>query len=74
MMYVVIDMDSKGVGPMQLGTEGVLWLGDAGTLFPSYEAARAATRRSTRYARRENLPWGCRYRIMRVARAGEGKR
>lgn len=44
----------------------LLW-GDEGTVFPTYEAARTAIRRTARYSARAGYRWHCeRFRIRRV--------
>jgi len=51
----------------ELDGVSVLMHGDVATLFPSYDSARNAIRRSTRYAKRRNYSWDCHLlRIVRV--------
>ena len=47
--------------------DGILYLGNGATLFPTRRAAQAAMDRTDKYAEREHLPWFPRkYRISRV--------
>lgn len=52
--------------PLEMGSDGVLWIGDATTAFTSYERARSAVRRSYTFAARENLSWGHGFDIRRL--------
>lgn len=55
MKFIVIGWSGRGA--MELSPEGYLWHGDDGTLFPDYESARNALRRTKRYSARHNLKW-----------------
>ena len=46
--------------------EGVLWMGMTVTLFPNYEMARKAMRRTRTYAIRNRYEWGRENSIRRV--------
>ena len=47
--------------------DGILYLGNGATLFPTRKAAERAMTRTDAYAEKESLPWGPRkYRISRV--------
>lgn len=60
--YVVV-----GDAGYALGKDGVLWIGDEVTLFPSHRAASRAIHRTTDYANNHGYKWDTfRMRVRRV--------
>ncbi len=66
--YLVQNVTGDGL----VEQDGVLWLGNAITLFHNYEGARQASRRTARYARKHGYSWGTGLRIRRVLSSDSG--
>ena len=64
MGYVVI----RAKRAMALGAENILWIDDVGTLFPTYESAKNAVRRTDRYSNRYEMSWNTHIGKMHIQR------